>query len=84
MKETITLQAVENSRAVVNNVFVGAYDMPTINQPAALTFEFYNMGKSPLNNVYATVEGDYTLGTGNMYFMGNFEAGASDYILNWR
>ncbi len=79
VKEVITLQAVENSRAVVNNVFVGSYDMPTINQPAALTFEFYNMGKSTLSNVYATVEGDFTLSTGNMYFMGNFEAGASDY-----
>lgn len=79
VKETITLQAVENARAVVNNIFVGAYDLPTVNQPAALTFEFYNMGKSTLSNVYATVEGDFTLSTGNMYFMGNFEAGASDY-----
>lgn len=79
VKETLTLQAIENSRAVVNNVFVGSYDMPTVNQPTALTFEFYNMGKSPLNNVYATVEGDFTLSSGNMLYMGNFEAGASDY-----
>ncbi len=79
VKETINLQAVENARPVVNNVFVGSYDTPIVNQPAALTFEFYNMGKSPLNNVYATVEGDYTLSTGSMYFIGNVESGSSDY-----
>ena len=77
--ETINLQAIENARPVVNNVYVGSYEMPTINQPTALTFEFYNMGKSVLNNVYATVEGDFTLTTGSMYFIGNVEAGASEF-----
>lgn len=76
---TINLQAVENSRPVVNNVMVGSYDLPTVNQPTALTFEFYNMGKSTLNNVHATVEGDYTLTTGTMYYIGNVEAGMSEY-----
>lgn len=79
IKQTITLQAVENARAVVNNVVVGSYGAPVINQPTALTFEFYNMGKSTLSNVTASVEGDFTLSTGTMYFMGNFEAGGSDY-----
>lgn len=78
-KETINLQAVENSRPVVDNIVVGSWDAPVVNQPTALTFEFYNMGKSPLNNVHATVEGDYTLSTGNMYFIGNVEAGSQEY-----
>lgn len=78
-KETINLQAVENSRPVVDNIVVGSWDAPVVNQPTALTFEFYNMGKSPLNNVHATVEGDYTLSTGNMYFIGNVEAGTQEY-----
>jgi hypothetical protein len=38
------------------------------------------MGKSTLNNVYATVEGDYTLTTGNMYYIGNVQSGASEYV----
>lgn len=78
--ETINLQAVENSRPVVNNIYVGAYGAPTINQPTGVTFEFYNMGKSTLNNVYATVEGDYSLTTGNMYYIGNVQSGASEYV----
>ncbi len=78
-KETINLQAVENSRPVVDNVVVGSWDAPVVNQPTALTFEFYNMGKSPLNNVHAALEGDYTLSTGNMYFIGNVAAGSQEY-----
>ncbi|MDF2472852.1 MAG: hypothetical protein K0R21_634 [Anaerocolumna sp.] len=77
--ETINLQAVENARPVVENVYVGNWDVPVVNQPTALTFEFYNMGKSTLNNVYATVQGDYLLSTGSMYFIGNVEAGYSEY-----
>ncbi len=78
-KETINLQAVENSRPVVDNVVVGSWDAPVVNQPTALTFEFYNMGKSTLNNVHAAVEGDYYLSTGNMYFIGNIDAGGQEY-----
>lgn len=77
--ETINLQAVENARPVVENVYVGSWDVPVINQPTVLTFEFYNMGKSTLNNVYATVQGDFLLNTGSMYFIGNVEAGYSEY-----
>ncbi|MDF2588709.1 MAG: hypothetical protein K0S41_2550 [Anaerocolumna sp.] len=77
--ETINLQAVENSRPVVDNIMVGGYDMPTINQPTALTFEFYNMGKSALNNVHASIEGDFYLSTGSMYFIGNVESGYSEF-----
>lgn len=80
VSEIINLQAVENSRPVVNNIFVGTYGAPTINQPTGVNFEFYNMGKSPLNNVYATVEGDYTLTTGNMYYIGNVASGASEFV----
>lgn len=78
-KEIINLQAVENSRPVVDNVVVGNWDMPTVNQPTALTFEFYNMGKSPLNNVKATLEGDYYISTGSMYFIGNVQPGSSEF-----
>lgn len=78
-KETINLQAVENTRPVVDNVVVGSWESPTVNQPTVLTFQFYNLGKSTLNNVQASVEGDFTLSTGNMYFIGNVESGSQEY-----
>jgi hypothetical protein len=78
-EETINLQAVENSRPVVDNITVGSWDAPIVNQPTTLSFQFYNMGKSALNNVHASVEGDFYLSTGNMYFIGNVEAGGQEY-----
>lgn len=80
VKETINLQAVENSRPVVDNIAVGNWDMPTINQPTALTFNFYNMGKSPLNNVTATLSGDFYISTGSMYYIGNIQPGNPEYV----
>ena len=67
----LNLQVVENARPVVDYVDVYSWDMygVMVGSPANLAFEFYNMGKSPLNNVIATVEGDFTSSGGNMYFM---------------
>lgn len=77
--ETINLQAIENSRPVVDNVSVGGWDVPIVNQPTMLTFEFYNMGKSTLNNVYAKVEGDFYRSTGSMYYIGNVLSGQPEF-----
>ncbi|MFV0343699.1 MAG: COG1361 S-layer family protein [Anaerocolumna sp.] len=78
-KETINLQAVENTRPVVDNIVVGSWESPTVNQSTILTFQFYNLGKSTLNNVQASIEGDYTLSTGSMFFIGNVESGSQEY-----
>ena len=76
----INLQAVENSRPVVDNVNVYSWDgSVVVGNTATLSFEFYNMGKSVLNNVVATVEGDFTKADGSMLFVGNVEAGSSKY-----
>lgn len=75
--ETLNLPVIENARPVVNNIIVGAYEPPTINMPTTLSFEFYNMGRSTLNNVMARVEGDFTASS-NMIYIGNVEAGSSD------
>lgn len=80
VKETISLQAVENTRPAVENIAVGSWDAVIVDQPTALTFDFYNMGKSPLNNVRATVEGDFTVSTGNMQYIGNIQAGTPEYV----
>lgn len=77
----VNLQVVENSRPVVDYVNVYSWDGGvTVGNVASLAFEFYNMGKSQLNNVIATVEGDLMKADGNMYFLGNVMAGSSSYV----
>lgn len=78
--EKLNLQAVENSRPVVDNVNVYSWDGPVMSgTPATLAFEFYNMGRSPLNNVIARLEGDFMKSDGDMYFIGNVTQGGSTY-----
>lgn len=77
----LNLQVVENSRPVVDYVNVYSWDGNImVDNPATLSFEFYNMGKSPLNNVIAIVEGDFVKSDGNMYFIGNVAEGGSSYV----
>ena len=81
VEEEILLQVKENLRPSVENVYVGSWDTPMINQPTVMSFEFYNMGKSMLNNTYVTVEGDFMLSNGsNSYYIGNIAAGMPEYI----
>ena len=78
--EELNLQAVENSRPVVDYVNVYSWDgNVVVGNTATLSFEFYNMGRSPLNNVIATVEGAFTKADGNMFFLGNVAEGSSSY-----
>lgn len=78
--EELNLQAVEDSRPVIDNINVYSWDgKVTVGNPATLHFEFYNMGKSSLNNVTAYVEGDFAKSDGSMYFVGNVAAGAPAY-----
>ncbi len=79
--EKLNLQAVENSRPVVDNVNVYSWDgAVTVGTTATLAFEFYNMGRSALNNVIAYVEGDFLKADGAMYFIGNVTEGSSTYV----
>ncbi|HHT97998.1 MAG TPA: hypothetical protein GXZ90_08925 [Clostridiales bacterium] len=79
--EEINLLVIENSRPVVDYINVySMMGMPTVNENATMSFEFYNMGKSTLSNVIATIEGDFIKADGNMAFIGNVEAGASEYV----
>jgi len=81
VEEEILLQVKENLRPSVENVYVGSWDTPMLNQPTTMSFEFYNMGKSTLNNTYVTVEGDFMLANGsNSYYIGNISAGMPEYI----
>lgn len=79
-KHELLLQVVENARPVVDNIQVYSWDgAVTLGNPATMSFEFYNMGKSALNNVIAYVEGDFTRANGEMHFIGNINAGESSW-----
>lgn len=79
--ETLNLQATENARPVVNNVNVYSWDGSVmVGNTATLAFEFYNMGRSALNNVIVYVEGDFAKADGDMYFIGNVTEGSSSYV----
>ena len=75
--EEINLQATENARPKVENINVYSWDGALmVGATVNLSFEFYNMGKSPLNNVIATLEGDgFTKTDGNTYYIGNVQPG---------
>lgn len=81
VNEEILLQVKENLRPSVENVSVGGWNSPIVNQTTTMNFEFYNMGKSILNNTYVTVEGDFMLANGsNSYYIGNISAGMPEYV----
>lgn len=74
--EILNLQVAENARPVVQDIYISSYDEPRVNEATTLTFNFYNMGKSTLNNVTATVVSDfYQAADTSTKFIGNVEAG---------
>lgn len=74
--EVLNIQVAENARPVVQDIYISSYDEPRVNEATTLTFNFYNMGKSTLNNVTATVVSDfYQASDTSTKFIGNVEAG---------
>ena len=52
-----------------------------VGQPVDLSFEFYNMGKSTLGNVYVTVEGDFALANNAaMSYVGAVQGYGQEYL----
>ncbi len=79
----VKLTAIENARPVVENINIYdsyTYDTPTVGSTCSLNFEFYNMGRSSLNNVYITVEGDFRLANGSMHYIGTVGNGSAEYV----
>lgn len=74
--EVLSIQVAENARPVVQDIYISSYDEPRVNEATTLTFNFYNMGKSTLSNVTATVVSDfYQASDTSTKFIGNVEAG---------
>lgn len=73
--EIINLQVMENSRPSVSNISIGYGEVPMIDTPTTLNFDFANLGKSVLSNVTARVESEGFEATSTV-FIGNVEAGS--------
>lgn len=77
----IKLHVLENYRPVIENVTVDAWNGITVGNPVDLSFEFYNMGKSTLGNVYVTVEGDFVLANNSaMSYVGAVNGYSQEYV----
>ncbi len=80
-ENAIKLRAIENYRPVIENIMIDAWDGINVGSPVDLSFEFYNMGKSTLGNVYVTVEGDFELANNsNMSYIGAISGYSQEYV----
>ncbi len=81
-EDVIAIPVTQASRLVVDDITA-----PTecyVGEMATAEVEFYNMGKSKLNNVRVTASGNFDAYESTSYFVGNMESGSSDsYTLNF-
>ncbi len=64
----------------VPKLVLGDMNLPPelfVGQPIPLSVEFFNMGKSTLNNLMIKAEGNFDM-QNSSYYVGNFESGRSD------
>ncbi len=80
-ENVIKLHAVENYRPEIENIYIEAYDGCFVGQPVDLSFEFYNMGRSTLGNVYVTIEGDFELANNSSKtYVGAVQGYGQEYV----
>lgn len=80
-ENTLKIRVIENYRPVIENIFIDAYQGIMVGQPVDLSFEFYNMGKSTLGNVYITIEGDFALANNSaMSYVGAVQGYGQEYL----
>ena len=76
-EEIISIPIYQEPRIQVNDLSLPYQAF--IGNPVYVYTDFYNMGRSAVNNLLVTLEGDFT-GEGLSYFAGNFNQGSSDYF----
>jgi hypothetical protein len=77
LKESISIPVVQENRLEISEIQSGPEAFIGMSVP--VTLNFYNMGKSTLNNLMVKCKGDFDVQPGSDYFVGNFEPGRSDY-----
>ncbi len=75
-KDTIAIPVMQESRLSVDDIMqpMELY----VGNPAGVSVQFYNMGKTTLNNLRASAYGDFDTPESINYFVGNMEPGKSD------
>ncbi|QIB68197.1 hypothetical protein Ami103574_02215 [Aminipila butyrica] len=75
-EDIIAIPVTQRSRLVVDDI------VPPMEvyagQQGSCELEFYNMGKTPLNNLRVNCEGNFDVMESNSYYAGNMESGKSD------
>ncbi|MBR2000875.1 MAG: hypothetical protein IJ994_01060 [Firmicutes bacterium] len=75
-EDTISIPMVQDTRLEINDVaapwecYVGSQGSSNV--------EFYNMGKTTLNNLRVTAEGNFDTMESNSYYVGNMGSGSTD------
>lgn len=75
-KDIISIPVMQETRLEVDDVIAppGLF----AGMQTGVSVQFYNMGKTTLNNLRVTAEGDFDTPESTSYFVGNMESGKSD------
>ena len=71
----LKLPVYSNDRPVLSNIRVGDWETPVLYETTTVSFDFNNMGKSPLYNVTAKIVSDDFQPMTEILIIGNVEAG---------
>ena len=74
--DTISIPVMQAMRLTVDEI-VPPYECYA-GMPGSSAVQFYNMGKTTLNNLVINAEGNFDLMESNSYYVGNMEGGYSD------
>ncbi len=75
-KDTISIPVMQESRLAVDDI-IQPMDL-YMGNPAGVSVQFYNMGKTTLNNLRVTAYGDFDTMESINYYVGNMDPGKSD------
>jgi hypothetical protein len=75
-KDIISIPVMQETRLEVDDV-IAPPELYAAMQ-SGVSVQFYNMGKTTLNNLRVTAEGDFDTPESTSYFVGNMESGKSD------
>jgi len=74
--EKMSIPVMQELRLEVEDITIPEFS--PLYQPIEIYVEFFNMGKSPLENMMVTTNGEFEIQDGK-YFVGSFNAGSNEY-----